>query len=102
MYGILWGMVTSSLNIFLVNSFLASKFTGLTVCRQLRSVMPVAFLTLLCIVVGYGMSHLKINIIIVSVIYVSMYILLSVLLRVKALNDTAMILKKIVTRKHEA
>lgn len=99
MYGILWGMVTSSLNIFLVNSFLASKYTGLAVRRQLVAVMPVALLTALCMMVGYGMSHFGFSIIIVSATYVALYLILSIILRIKALNDTIVIIKKIVNRK---
>lgn len=41
MYGILWGMVISSANIFFVNALLSTKHTGLSLAKQLLAIMPI-------------------------------------------------------------
>lgn len=40
MYGIMWAIVASNLNIFLVNAFLSRKYVGCTLRRQLRCIFP--------------------------------------------------------------
>lgn len=41
MYGILWGMVISNFNFFIVNVFLTAKYVGYSMVNQLRDILPV-------------------------------------------------------------
>lgn len=43
MYGILWGMVLSNINIYGVNAYLASRIVGLSINCQIRCIVPIIF-----------------------------------------------------------
>lgn len=47
MFGILWGMVISSLNIYLVNAVLVAKYTSYTLWSQLKEIFPIAAISVL-------------------------------------------------------
>ena len=53
MYGILWGMVISSANIFLTNAYLASRHTGLKFFSQIRTIIPIMIITGMSLAIGY-------------------------------------------------
>lgn len=98
MYGILWGMVLSNINIFMVNAYIVSKFTGLKISKQLGAIIPVMILTLLCMALAYGMSYLGLNLIISGIMFICLIIVLSIGLKIKAGNDFLMVAAKFLKR----
>lgn len=104
--GILWGMVVSNLNIYLVNTFLASRFVGLKMSSQLSAVLPGMAVGLLAMaaVCGTGFLH-GLNPWIDALLFIALYIGLGRLFRLRALIDishmTAHAISKL-TNKHES
>ncbi|MDE7414476.1 MAG: lipopolysaccharide biosynthesis protein [Muribaculaceae bacterium] len=88
MYGILWGMVLSSINIYITNAFLAQKHTKLKIYDQLNTIIPIFFT--MVISVGFGLigEYLFGNIILTSLISICSYLILSKLFRLKAFQET--------------
>lgn len=100
MYGILWGMVLSNFNIFMVNSFLASKHTGLSMGKQIGSFIPLIFLTLLSFTIGYIPIFDFNRPLLGIIVYVLTYVSGGCIFKVRAVKDSVIGLKKIVARKH--
>lgn len=44
-YGILWAMVLSSFNIFMVNAYLAQRYVGISMLREMRVIAPMLLMT---------------------------------------------------------
>lgn len=98
MDGILWGMVFSNFNIFMINAFLASKYTGCKVKGQIKNILPVSLYTLISFAIGFYMQSIIFNKIIVCIIFVSFYIILNFIFKTRALGDSILILRKITQR----
>lgn len=96
MYGILWGMVLSSLNIFLVNAYLASKHTKLTLLKQLQAILPITTLVTLGIFIVYWVSYLNVSKLILCFIFLGIYIFTSIGFKLKAWADFRYVLNKII------
>lgn len=89
MYGMLWGMVISSINIFLVNAALACKYIGYTISRQVRDFMPVLIIGLLIFISIY---LLKIYIpymhfIVAALLFGTLYIVLTWMFQLQVIKD---------------
>ena len=98
MFGILWGMVTSSLNIYLVNAFLATHYTGTNIWHQLYTLLPIFIITLSAFTVGL-LTHLYFSsFIFTALIFVITYFLLAFFLKLKALSETQTLLLRILNR----
>ena len=89
-YGILWGMVISDINIFLVNAFLVSKHTGLSIMNQLKHVSPIFAIFTVAIAIAMVVCGriLNINSIIQTLVFLCIYVGGSVIGRIKAYRDT--------------
>lgn len=99
MYGILWGMVASSFNIFAVNSYLASKHVGLTVLSQIRALLPVsAILAASIIVSSIVLETTSFGMITSCTIYVITYLLGSLLFNKNAVSESIDVVKRIINR----
>lgn len=98
MDGILWGMVFSNFNIFMINAFLASKYSGCKVKGQIKNILPVSLYTLISFAIGFYMQSIIFNKIIVCIIFVSFYIILNFIFKTRALGDSILILRKITQR----
>lgn len=96
MYGILWGMVLSSINIFLTNAILSSKHTGLTLHRQILAFLPILLLSLFSIGVGFLMQALAIHIFIAGIVTLILYLALSYIMKFRALNDTKLVITRLI------
>ena len=95
MYGILWGMVASSLNIYLTNAILAQKHNHLPIINQLSAVIPYLLLS------GFGgvvimiiKAQIKCNAIL-CILYLIIYLVISYLLKLKGLFETLQIIKNL-------
>ncbi|MBD5220008.1 MAG: lipopolysaccharide biosynthesis protein [Bacteroidales bacterium] len=97
MYGILWGMVISSANIFLTNAFLARKHTGLEVGKQIFSITPIIIIILSSTIISYCIHLFTNNIAIYLFTYLTSYFYLSFISHLKALDDTKNIIFQIIS-----
>lgn len=99
MYGILWGMVISSLNIYLVNAALVGKYVSYSLWSQLKDVFPIACITLLT---GGGVyiinEYFSMSFIIILFVYCIIYLLLVYISRLKVRNDIIVIYKLLRNR----
>lgn len=102
MYGLLWGMVLSSMNIYAVNALLARKFVGYAIRRQVLDLLPILAA---CIISFYGtyllhsfviQLHAIFNILVFAIIYV----LLLFVFHLRVIRDIDRI-KKAFIHKHK-
>lgn len=99
MYGILWGMVLSSANIFFTNAYLAQKHTGLSVIKQFGNVVPILIITFICICVGWECNHIFSMPFISGILIIVLYLCISAFLHLEAFRDARSIVQKLVNRK---
>ena len=99
MYGILCGMVLSSINIFIANAYLAAKHTGLSISQQLKSLLPLFCFSGFITILGYTLISFGLNIILISIILLLVYLAICYSVKLKAIQDTKDILMRII--KHE-
>lgn len=87
-YGILWGLVLSNFNIYIVNAALAARHTGYTLAIQARDILPVLSLTSLCMAAVWALrSAVPHHFILTVVIYVALYLALSYIFRLKIAGE---------------
>lgn len=98
MYGILWGMVLSNFNIFMVNSFLASNFNGLTVISQLKCIMFSLLLTIVSVIVAYVIWFISKIWLISIIIYFAFYFVIGFIIRYKPLFESMELLTRLIHR----
>lgn len=91
MYGILWGMVLSALNIYLVNAGLVAKHLHYSVLGQIRDILPVgglavsaAIVTSICI--HFYSMHFLFQILLYFLIYLGTFSLLDVKVKADVAN----------------
>ena len=95
--GICWGMVISSLNIWLVNALLVSRYVGFRFSHQLRAVLPalgaaVFSFTLIIIIKWFCDS---VSLWVLAVILLAIYLLIARLLQFRALDEVTSILSRL-------
>lgn len=98
MFGILWGMVLSNLNIYLVNAYLVSRYVGLKVSSQLKCLFPTMISTIVSQTLAYFGIYYEWRIFLGATIFVITYIGISIVFRYKALTETRQLVEKIVDR----
>ncbi len=100
MYGILWAMVLSNLNIYIVNAHLVSKYVGLRLRLQLQSLIPAITVLILSTVLAYVLiSVVELNAILVALSFMCVYCIGSLLINKRSVEETKIIVKKIFERK---
>ena len=77
MHGILWGMVLSSFNIYLVNAALVAKYVSYPVWRQLLDILPILLVALVTCVTVYVMGnawhiHFFLQILLFAIVYMAL------------------------------
>lgn len=98
MYGILWGMVLSNFNIFMVNSLLASNFNGLTVISQLKCIMFSLLMTIVSVIVAYVIWFISKIWLISIIIYFAFYFVIGFIIRYKPLFESMELLTRLIHR----
>lgn len=98
MYGILWGMVLSNLNIFLVNCFLASRHVGIRVDSQLKALIPMMLATGVSFLLTCAVNLFYPSLPIAIVLFLTSYITISYACRFKALGESILLIKKLLHR----
>lgn len=98
-YGLLWGMVLSNLNIFVVNALLASHYTGYRFFTQLRDIAPIFLIALAAMIAVYVLQGVAPHHFVVSmVLYTVIYIALAMLLRLKVVNEIKEVIIRLINR----
>lgn len=95
MYGILWGMVLSSINIYVVNAALVNEYLGMSIVRQLLLLLPIFVGTIVSLGVCIYAKSENINVLLLILMYFSIYIGFSLTFRLNAITDMCIILQKI-------
>lgn len=98
MYGILWAMVLSNLNIYITNAFLASRHVGLRMSNQFCSLIPILASTALAFIVAYVMNKLLDNYIIPIIAFAFCYLSIAYMFKYKALSESIILLKRIINK----
>ena len=101
--GLLIGVVLGSYVIYIVNACLVHKYIRYTLGRQLRDLLPVIIVALISGIVTYIVGNLiPLHIYLVAVIqlliFLCMYISLSMLLKLSAFTDGVEVLKGLISR----
>lgn len=99
MYGILWGMVLSSINIYLTNSWLTSKHIKLKFIKSILVLLPVLVIAAICgICTEFIILNFRLHFIITSLIFFVLYLSISAMSGLKALNDVLILLKRLLLK----
>ena len=94
MNGILWGMVISALNIYMVNVSLVAKYIHYSVKSQLKDVSSVAIISLMSAFFVYLIEqYLDLHFIICVFIYGVLYILFVFLFKLRVRDDIKLIIQ---------
>lgn len=99
MYGILWGMVVSSINVYIINALLVYKYTHLSIFNQIISIIPCLIVSIVTVFFVDIIKYLNItkSVMILCSLYIIMYITISYIFKLRGLSETVNIIK-IVTR----
>lgn len=96
MYGILWGMVISALNIYVVNAILVSRCISYSLLSQLKDIFPIFIVSILtCVICLIINEYIMMHFILLVIIYGFIYIGLSIILRLQAKDECLALLKKL-------
>lgn len=101
--GILWGMTISSYFICVYNSVLIHKYVGYLLSRQFMDLFPIILLnalsyTLAYIVKCYVQENSILSYIGVFIMYVFLYVILSIVFKIETINQLKEVAKKIKYR----
>lgn len=100
MYGILWGIVLSSINIYLVNAALVARHVGLTLGRQLQSLGGTAGICVIALAATYGVTRLHaVPPLAASGIFAAIYAALAWLFHLKGAREAIDTARLIISKK---
>ncbi|MDE6384135.1 MAG: lipopolysaccharide biosynthesis protein [Paramuribaculum sp.] len=97
MYGILWGMTVSNLNIYLTNAMLANKYVGLKLTTQLRTLIPALTIVTIAIVLSYIV--LEIHVFLTAIIFLVTYLIGSYVFNRQSMTESLSLINSIISRK---
>ena len=100
MTALMWAIVASNFNIFMVNAFLSRRWVGLSLKALLMTVMPIGALATILLALLWlpGIFGIHINWIILTVAYLSLYLALAQALRFKAMRETIEVVRRLRSR----
>lgn len=100
MEGIMWAMVLSNCNIYVVNAALASRYVGLGFKRQLRVMSVITLLCASCLAVSLGLIEwCGLNWWCAALMFIVFYIALSFGVRLRAVGEIQEIITALRNRK---
>lgn len=100
MFGLLWGMVLSSANIFFVNAFLARRHVGIPLLREFRIIGAILFIAMVAMAVSLAANLcLGWNPWLCVVIQLAMYLILIKLFQPLAIEQLLNIINRLLKRK---
>ena len=97
-FGILWGMVLSNCNIFIVNSLLTSQHIGLSMTSQMKELVPIIIITSIAFLLACCLTLFFQTILLSAILFIITYMILSYIFRLKALLETSMLVNKLIVR----
>ncbi|MBD5281960.1 MAG: lipopolysaccharide biosynthesis protein [Bacteroides sp.] len=95
-YGVLWGMVLSSVNIFFVNAYLASKHTGLSVVAQLGAIIPCLLTSITSFLIARIIFEFTFNYWLSGTLLIVTYLVINIISKSRALKDVCNLVDKIL------
>ena len=98
MYGMLWALVASNINIFMTNSVLAARLVGFRLSAQVRALLPVGGLTVLVAALCW-LFHVYTQTLpwLMMPLYVVLYFGIAYLSRARALNDLVGFVRSVIS-----
>lgn len=100
MKGIIWGIVISNLNIYIVNACLVQRYVGLSIIEQIKEILPIGLVTLILLIIsGYLVSENIINLWISVIFYAFGYLMLTC--RTRSFKDVCNLAKRLIVRLQE-
>ncbi len=99
MYGILWGMVLSNINIYLVNAYLTAKYVELTFAQQILTLLPVAGVCGSAVMISLLITAVGFHFTVAVATFMIVYFGLSILLRLRALRDAIALCRRLMNRR---
>ncbi len=99
MTALMWSIVASHFNIFIVNAMLSRKWVGFPMMTLIKTVAPIGTLSIILTTCIFTLSNYCITIHwgIQIALFFSLYMLLAYIFRFKAVQDTAAILKRLAS-----
>lgn len=95
MYGILWGMVISSLNIYIVNAGLVAKYISYSLKIQIKDILPNIFIATSSFLLLYlGRMYWEFHFSLYILLYLTCYLLQAYVFKLEALKDIVNILSR--------
>lgn len=95
MNGIMWGMVCGSINIYVINALLTSKYVGLRFYYQIKCLSPIFLTTIISVSLSYIASLIIHNDVLICMIFGFCYVVICLISKLKALDDLKLIINKI-------
>lgn len=100
MTGLLWGMVLSNFNIFMVNVLLASRHTPYSFSEQMGDILPVLLLAAVCMAGVFTLqTWLNLHFILVAVMYLVSYVGLAYIMHFKVMDEIGLVVSKFVNKR---
>lgn len=100
MYGILWGMVISSLNIYIVNAGLVAKYISYSLKIQIKDILPNIFIATSSFLLLYlGRMYWELHFSLYILLYLTCYLLQAYVFKLEALKDIVNILQNLHIKK---
>lgn len=99
MYGILWGMVLSALNIYIVNAGLVAKYFHYSILRQFRDILPMGGIAILIgVLILLSTYYCNIHFSIIIILYLLFYLGGICLFTLKVKSDIMKLIKLILKK----
>jgi O-antigen/teichoic acid export membrane protein len=97
MTALMWSIVASNANIFLVNALLSQKWVGLRLTSLLRNVAPIGVLSTLLLAALFYAPALGINLhwLVQVLLFVALYLGIARMLHFRALGETVAMLRRL-------
>ena len=101
--GLLCGMVIGSYVIYLINSFLVSKYIGYHLMDQLKNLFPIILISILpAFIIFCGKDYIEIHwllkMLLISCVYVVLYLLISYLFHIESFFTAKSILLSMMVK----
>lgn len=101
-YGILWSMVASSINVYVVNAYLVAKYIGLKLYKQLLIILPSFLSVLFSLACSYLIKeHTNSGLTTCLLTYVFIFSIVSLCTNKKSIHDTKYIINKLLRRSRD-
>ena len=95
-YGILWGMVLSNLNIYLINAYLVARYVGMQLISQAKCIFPIIGAITMSVVIGLLCMEYTNSFFMGTILFIISYIGIGIIFRYVALEESIQVAKRII------